>query len=507
MEKNVKSVVSMLASDKKTTLFTATGEVIDMLVDGPYDTASIADFLTPQLTGTRSVDIDLADFLAVKSALDLKELADAGIEMTQIIEDKEVQGIFYPMVSSVQVTVGKDKVIIPHVDNLQAHMARAAKDGSPSVTNFFKRLAPIIQARKHSGEDLMKFIKRSEMPLTNAGRIIAYKRVTSAEDGYVVDTHSKKIKQRVGSRVTMPVDMVDPSRHNSCSTGLHVANLGYLGGFSGDQTLIVLVDPENFIAVPHGEDTKARVCSYDIIGMMSANSHKTAMSGSHVSGDQTFEQLIVDAVEGRSIVPFEEIFVGTKEITKVSLLEKPEPVEQPVSKKPTTGKSLAEDATPEAKARDGSKTLAKAREAKAQTLNPETGGLPKNVFEAFQMMMNGGTKAAVARAFETSTRSVGRWMEKHGYDAFVEGQKNQTIAETVEAVVESKAEEPATDLPKVPEPEEKGGKATVPEQARTLFKGGAYQKLWDFKKKKKKSWAALGFSATEEKNILDNKPS
>ena len=131
MDKNIKSVVSMLASDKKTTLFTATGEVIDMLVDGPYDTASIADFLTPQLTGTRSVDIDLSEFLAVKSALDLKELADAGIEMTQIIEGKEVQGIFYPMVSSVKVTIGEDKVIIPHVDNLQAHMARAAKDGSP----------------------------------------------------------------------------------------------------------------------------------------------------------------------------------------------------------------------------------------------------------------------------------------------------------------------------------------------------------------------------------------
>lgn len=502
MDKSVKSVVSMLTSDKKITLFTMTSEVIDMLVDGPYDTASIADFLTPQLTGTQSVDIDLSDFLAVKSALNLKELAETGIKMTQIIDGKTVQGIFYPMVSSVQVTVGADKVIIPHADNLQAHMARAAKDGSPSVMNFFKRLAPIIQARKHSGEDLMKFIKRSEMPLTNTGRIIAYKRVTSCADdpGYVVDTHSKKIKQRVGSRVTMPVDMVDPSRHKSCSTGLHVANLGYLRGFSGDKTLIVLVDPENFIAVPHGEDTKARVCSYDIIGMMSAKSHQTVNSGNHVSGDQTFEQLIIDAVEGRSIVPFEEIFVGTKEITKVSLLEKT-PVVETKSKKETTGKSLAEDSTPEAIVRNGSETLAKARDAKTKTLSPETNGLPKDVYEAFMMLLDGKAKTVVAAAFNTSTRSIGRWMEKHGFDSF------QPVTPVTEDVSQEDLEATAEMAPQIIETLAQPDPAnTVPQQAKRLFTESDYVELYAFKKAKKKSWAALGFDGREQDLIEANKP-
>jgi hypothetical protein len=387
------------------------------------------------------------------------------------------------------ITVNFDKVVIPHVDNLQAHMARAAQDGSPLVTNFFKRLAPIIQARKHSGEDLMKFIKKSEMPLTNTGRIIAYKRVTSVreEPGYVVDTHSKKIKQRVGSRVTMPVDMVDPSRHKSCSTGLHVANLGYLGGFSGDKTLIVLVDPENFIAVPSEEDTKARVCSYDIIGMMSANSHSTANKGNHVSGDQTFEQLIVDAVEGRSIIPFEEVFVGEKEITHVNLLKRTVPTAQPESKNPTSGKSLAEDPTPEQRSR-GTQTLTKARDAKAKTLNPETNGLPKNVYDAFLMLKDNKTKAAVAEFFNTSTRSIGRWMEKHDFDSFCPTPN----AETVEALEESHAGEttPVTT-------ENLGGKATISQQARKLFEETAYKELVIFKGAKKKSWTALGFTDVE----------
>lgn len=483
MDSNIRSVVSMLASNKKTTLFTATGAVIDMLVDGPYDTAQIVNFLTPRLTGTNTVDINLSDYLIVKSALNLEELAEAGIVMTQTINGKTVQGVFYPTVSSVQVTVGKDKVTIPHVDNLQAHMARATKDGSPSVTNFFKRLTRMTQTRRHSGEDLMKFIKKSDMPLTNDGRIIAYKRVTSADGEYVVDTHSGNIRQRVGSRVTMPVDMVDPSRHNSCSTGLHVANLGYLGGFPGDKTLIVLVDPENFIAIPYGEDTKARVCSYDIIGIMSANSHSTVNCGNHVTGDQTFEQLIIDAVEGRSRAPFEEIFVGNERITNVNPLAKPKLVKQFVLKKPVTGKSLAEDATPEERVRN-STVLTDARKAKAEVLHADTMGLPRGVYEVFLMLSTNQTsKAEIARYFNTSARSIGRWMEKHDYDGFLVRMKNKESA--------SKLVQPSD-------------KNTLIKQARMLFQSGSYAKLWEFKKAKKKSWEVLGFTETEQSHIKAN---
>jgi hypothetical protein len=496
MDSNVKPVVSMLASNKKTTLFTATGEVIDMLVDGPYDTSAIADFLTPKLTGLGAVVIDLSNFLTVSSALNLEELAAAGIEMTQIIDGKTVQGIFYPMVSSVVVTVGPDKVIIPHVDNLQAHMARAAKDGSPSITNFFKRLAPVIQARKHSGEDLMKFIKKSEMPLTNSGMIIAYKRVTSAGGGYVVDTHSKKIRQRVGSRVTMPVDMVDSSRHNSCSTGLHVANLGYLGGFSGDKTLIVLVDPENFIAVPHGEDTKARVCSYDIIGMMNENSHAQVNRGQNVFDDQTFEQLIVDAVEGRSITPFEEIFVGEKEITKVTLLKDLVPSEEIFSKNTTSGTSLSEDSTPEAKVKLAPKILEQVRQTKTQAALSATMGLPADVYQAFIQLMNHEPKAAVAKAFATSTRSIGRWMEKHSYDNFV-----KSYAKPVDEVVSQEDLEATSEMAPLITNNLTQGMTNV-EIAREMYNRNDYDALLAFKKSKKKSWAALGFNAGEEANHL-----
>lgn len=590
MEDTIKTVVSMLASDKKTTLFTSLGEIIDIAADGPYDIDKISEFLTPQLTGTSAVEIDLSNFMSVRnSVFDTPELAAEGIVMTHIINGKEVQGIFYPQDAAVTVTVGDDKVEIPNVDNLSSHMQRATKDGSPSVVNFFKRLAEVIKDRRHSGEDLMTFIKRSEMPLTNDGRIIAYKRVRlgdSDEEGsqFFVDVHSGQIKQRVGSRVTMPVDMVDPSRHHSCSTGLHVANLGYLRGFAGDYTLVVLVDPENFIAVPHGEDTKARVCSYDIVGVMPSTAHQKVCQGNHVEGDVELSALIISAVEGTTIEPFEEVFVGRQVVDRVETLE-------PIGRKPlktsakTSGKSLNED--PNVNKPTKTKTsgdLAKTtRAAKNLATGGKTEGLPEEVLTAFKLLNSpSAVKAHIARELNTSTRSLARWMEKYDFAGFVEEAKQRydvvmrdvgkskihvikqirlvmglglkeskdlsegdgimltnvdhglatklvvALSEAGafmmmfkhgEMVVNQDEEEPMTDLPKVPEPTPKVAKPTtglrkpvpvaklgsVPEQAQTMYDfDDDFEALKAFKKKKKKSWTALGFNETQIRNITEN---
>ena len=193
MTDNKKQVVSMLTKEDNVTLFTTMGEVITIANNGDYDMAKIVEYLTPKLTGTAAVEIDLDEYTKVnKAVVKALELESEGIVITQMIGGKEVQGIFYPAKTSVQVQVGETKVVIPDVENLKGHMERAAQEKSPSVVNFFKRLAPVLASRKHSGEDLMKFIKHSEMPLTNDGRIIAYKRVNvqDAVEGIYKDCHT-----------------------------------------------------------------------------------------------------------------------------------------------------------------------------------------------------------------------------------------------------------------------------------------------------------------------------
>jgi len=494
MTDSKKSVVSMLASGDKLTLFTITGEVIAITNDGTYDMVKISEYLTPRLTGTSAADIDLAEFTLMVSVLTPMEVEEAGIVVTQVINGKEVQGIFYPAKTSVQVTVGDEKIEIPDVENLSGHIKRAAADKSPSVANFLKRLAPVLKARKHSGEDLMAFIKKSEMPLTNDGRIIAYKRVQSIGDGVYVDCHSKTIKQHVGSRVTMEVDLVDPSRHNSCSTGLHVANLGYLSGFNGSHTLVVLVNPEDFIAVPHGETTKARVCSYDVIGVLSGSSHKVVNSESSIHDDPSFEQLIKDAVAGNINPPFEQVFAGQKSVLKVVPLKTKEKTKPKADTLKVTGKPLSDDETPDINLAETVKKV----QSKVGTQ------LPSEVAEAFQRLRDGDNKAEVARKLNTSTRSIGRWIEKYG-DPMSHGPSAAPVTE-VETVSQKDLETTAEMAPQIIENLTQKGPTKV-QQARAMFDNAQTKADMDaliaFKKAAKKSWDSLGFSESEVEAITN----
>jgi hypothetical protein len=365
-----------------------------------------------------------------------------------------------------------EQVVIPKVEKLQKHANRAAAEDSPAVRNFLRRLAPVAKDRLHSAEDLMDFIERSELPLTNDGLIIGYKKVNQRPNGMFVDVHSGKIEQQVGSHVWMDVDGVDPSRNRSCSHGLHVANLGYLSGFGGTHTLIVLVDPANFIAVPHGETNKARVCAYDVIGVMTARAHQMVDSGSFVTGEQTFKSVIADAVAGRAIKPFEAVKVGQKEILErvaikgreipAMALEESKPDIQP------SGESLNTDETVQREKKDIVK-MAKTSQ-KAATGANAWDDAPSEVIAVFEdLRLEKGSKSAIAALHNTSTRTMGRWQDKYDYDGYVKF---------------------------------KSSSMTVAEQARLYFQQGAFEALAAFKRGKKKSYQALGFNRTEEKQIL-----
>lgn len=473
MSSNTKNVVSMLASEKNIMLITVEGDVLDMKIDGPYDTTAIAEFLTPKLDGKSVVQIDLTQYLAISKAIVPEGFEDSGIIVTQEINGQQVQGIFYPQKVSVAVQHEGREVVIPNVENLEKHAIRAAADNSPAVRNFLRRLAPVVESRLHSAEDLMQFIKRSELPLTNDGRIIGYKKVNQLANGMFVDVHSGQIEQQVGSHVWMDVNAVDPNRNRSCSHGLHVANIGYLGGFGGSHILIVLVDPANFIAVPHGETNKCRVCAYDIIGVMTARAKEMVDSGSFVTGEQTFKSVISDAVAGKAIQPFEAVQVGTKKVlSRVAIKGREIPAlaleESKPDIQPPSGESLNTDATPEKTKKDIVQMGKTAKASSTGTMPWDSA--PKDVIAVFEdLRLEKGSKSAIAVLHNTSTRTMGRWAEKYDYDGYVASK--------------------ASDM-------------TVGERARMLFNQGAFEALAAFKKAKKKSYNALGFTAKEEQQIL-----
>lgn len=408
--KNFKKLVSMIVGDDKLTLITIEGEIIDIQNGDMYDTGKLVDELTPKLTGLAAVEVDLDDYLSIKQALFPDDYEDDGQIIVRVVEGKEIKGIFFPLKIEVSVKNGDGEVVVPSVENLKSQMTRAIDTNSPSVRNFLNRITPVIKDRLHSAEDLMQFIKESDLPLTDAGEIIAYKRVNKKGDDYV-DCHTGKVIQNIGSRVYTDVEKVDPDRTRACSNGLHVGSLRFMKSFYGAHTLVCVVKPEDFIAVPEYDTTKCRVCEYRVIGVLTDADRATINSGKHIT-NEGFGKLIADAVAGNMPPILYDVYVGDRGDTTVTKRGKdaPTPTPTPSKKsnevKPETGKSLLED-TPK---NTGKKVVEKAKLAK---------------------------------------------------------------------------------------------KATLADMARDLFKAKSWTQLMDFKKSKKKSWAALGFSDNEATQIVN----
>lgn len=139
------------------------------------------------------------------------------------------------------------------------------QDNPEGFNRFMQRLATVVKARQHTANELLDFLKHADLPIADDGSIVAYKRLNGRGDHYV-DSHSGRVKQRVGSRVFMKPEMVDPDRRNECSNGLHIGRRDYMRSFSGDKIVIVKIAPEDVIAVPQDyRGSKMRCAGYHIV--------------------------------------------------------------------------------------------------------------------------------------------------------------------------------------------------------------------------------------------------
>lgn len=111
--------------------------------------------------------------------------------------------------------------------------------------------------------ELYDFLQNRNLPITDDGCFLAYKRVRSDW----MDIYSGKIKNEIGTTISIPRKSVDEERKNTCSYGLHVGALEYVRHYgSGGHVLIVKVNPKNCISVPLDHNAqKLRVCEYSIL--------------------------------------------------------------------------------------------------------------------------------------------------------------------------------------------------------------------------------------------------
>lgn len=207
--------------------------------------------------------------------------------------------------------------IVPGVEKIKSQFAYASKNGTAAVEAFLARVAGI--SRKHSVEDLLKFMERGDLPIADDGSIIIYKllKTRGSDESVFFDVHSGNVPQKVGSYVCMDEKMVDHDRHQECSNGLHVARRGYLGSFSGNIMVLAKVAPEDVIAVPHGDANKMRVCGYHIIMRLPENLKKLLQSNNPMTGEPEGRSLLAAAIAGKHIGRVEEVRIGGAKGTNI----------------------------------------------------------------------------------------------------------------------------------------------------------------------------------------------
>lgn len=210
-------------------------------------------------------------------------------------------------------------MVVPDAHKLSRQLRASAKlQDYAGFEKFLERLSLIINDRAHSVEDLMKFIEKGDLPIADDGCIVIYKRLNRQVNGVMTDVHSGRIKQKVGSYVFMRAGLVDPNRRQDCSNGLHVASLSYLGGFSGNETVIAKVRPEDVFAVPEYNTNKMRVCGYHILGILPENLRNLVNGGGSISSVPEGAMLLGSVLRGQHIGITQHVEIGGQKGTSVT---------------------------------------------------------------------------------------------------------------------------------------------------------------------------------------------
>lgn len=110
--------------------------------------------------------------------------------------------------------------------------------------------------------ELYGFLEVSNLPITEDGYFLAYKRVKAD----YTDCHTGTIDNSIGATVEMERRNVDDDKDNTCSSGLHFCARGYLDSFGGDRTIVVKINPKDVVSIPSDySNMKGRCCKYIVV--------------------------------------------------------------------------------------------------------------------------------------------------------------------------------------------------------------------------------------------------
>jgi len=222
--------------------------------------------LTPQGI---SLLVDNRPRIIAKDHLNYQAVVDAvkANDMSQIKDLVDIPA-FVAMITHGKVQIGDNHVVM--FDGQEMHntmtdrLVAALKQGFDItfLASFMEKLYANPTTDVHA--DLYTWLEKGEMPITEDGDFIAYKKV---KDDYT-SHYDGKTPNFVGTIVKMDRrDMADTDRNQDCSSGLHFCSYDYLKGFSGARILILKINPADVVAIPNDySHLKGRAWKYEVLG-------------------------------------------------------------------------------------------------------------------------------------------------------------------------------------------------------------------------------------------------
>jgi hypothetical protein len=186
------------------------------------------------------------------------------------------------------------------------------------LVNFWKHL--LLNPDTHVRNQLFDFLENNGHPISDEGYFLAYKSVGvkrkyDKETGEMIvkveydeetgEPIPEKFSQamtfkpfhsgnhgmsiNIGQAVTMPREECDNDPERTCSAGLHVGSMEYVGNFGhGDHVILeVLVNPRNVVSVPVDYNaTKMRCCEYFPISISNGENENIYLSSDYTAIDK-----------------------------------------------------------------------------------------------------------------------------------------------------------------------------------------------------------------------------
>lgn len=246
-------------------------------------------FITLMVNGnTTTINNDHVNYSRIRDALrvDDYDLAESLINTKVAVERFAANGKITVVGGTVY--YNGEELLNSVVDRILT-MIRDGFDAQPMI-NFLENL--MQNPSKRAVDELYGFLESSNLPITEDGYFLAYKKVnesyydfytgkvlnkpaylmTEQEKSKLPVTRNGNVTTRIVSDVTeleMPRNSVDDNKDRTCSQGLHFCSLSYLPHYHGNsgRVLIVKINPADVVSIPSDyNNAKGRAYKYQIVG-------------------------------------------------------------------------------------------------------------------------------------------------------------------------------------------------------------------------------------------------